>query len=48
MRWEVQMARMGGFHTEFWWKTLSEDLKDLGAGRMIILKYIFKKKNRTG
>ena len=35
------MARMGEFHTEFWWKNMKEDLKDLGAGRRKILKYIF-------
>jgi len=36
-----EMARTGEFHTEFWWKNLKKDLKDLGAGRRIILKYIF-------
>jgi len=45
MRGEVQMARMGEFHTEFWCKNLKEDLKGLGAGRKIILKYIFKKQD---
>jgi hypothetical protein len=38
---EGAMARMGEFHTEFWWKNMKEGLKDLGALRRIILKYIF-------
>jgi hypothetical protein len=37
------MARMGEFRTEFWWKNIKEDLKNLGAGRRIMLKYIFQK-----
>ena len=41
------MARIGEFHTEFWWNNMKEDMKDLGAGSRIILKYIsFKKQDR--
>jgi hypothetical protein len=46
MRWEVQMARMGEFHTEFWWKTLNEDLKDRRREDDNIKMYLLK--NRTG
>jgi hypothetical protein len=34
-------------HSEFWWVDLmeGEQLEDLGTGRMMILKWIFKKWN---
>ena len=50
MKWtgHVHIWETGQMHTGFWWRDLKErdHSEDLGVDGMIILKWIFKKRDR--